>query len=85
MNSEIINSVENIEKDIEFGSDRVALGYKLAKNSHEGQFRQSGEPYFTHCVEVFKILKDEWKITDENYLIAALLHDTVEDTDMSLE
>jgi (p)ppGpp synthase/HD superfamily hydrolase len=85
MNSEVISSVKDIKKNIEFESDRVASAYKLAQNSHEGQFRQSGEPYFTHCVEVFKILKDEWNITDENYLIAALLHDTVEDTEITLE
>ena len=84
MNSELIKNTREFEK-IEFSSDRVALAYDLALKSHEGQFRKSGEPYFTHCLEVYKILNDEWGIVDENYLIAGLLHDTVEDTSVSLE
>jgi (p)ppGpp synthase/HD superfamily hydrolase len=76
--------IENTEK-IEFKSDRMRAAYDLAVKSHEGQYRNSGEPYINHCVEVFKILRDEWKIEDEDYLIAALLHDTVEDTNITLQ
>lgn len=83
MNPESINSVKD-GKNIEFQSKRLASAYDLAKRSHEGQFRKSGEPYFNHCVEVFNILKNEWRIKDENYLISALLHDTVEDTDITI-
>lgn len=72
-------------EEVELGSDRLRAAYKLAKQSHEGQFRRSGEPYFEHCRQVFKILRDEWGIKDENYLIAGLIHDTVEDTDITLE
>lgn len=84
MNSESINSVKDV-KSVEFESDRLALAYNLSQKSHEGQTRKSGEFYFTHCSGVFKILKDEWNITNENYLIAGLLHDTVEDTKISLK
>ncbi len=84
MTSESINSVKDT-KSAEFESDRLASAYNLALKSHEGQTRKSGEPYFTHCSGVFKILKDEWNITNENYLIAGLLHDTVEDTKVSLK
>lgn len=84
MSPESINSVKDV-KSIEFESERVASAYNLAYKSHEGQIRKSGEPYFTHCFEVFKILKDEWGVTDENFLIAGLLHDTVEDTGVSLK
>lgn len=63
---------------------KVSTAYDFAKKSHEGQFRKSGEPYFTHCEAVYAILKDEWGITDENYLIAALLHDTVEDCGVTI-
>jgi len=66
--------------NIVFESDKLLQAYNLASKSHEGQKRKSGEPYFNHCVEVLKVLHDEWGITQEKYLIAALLHDTVEDT-----
>lgn len=84
MTPESINSVKDV-KSIEFESDRLVSAYNFAQKSHEGQFRKSGEPYFTHCVEVFNILKNEWGVKDENCLIAALLHDTVEDTDVTSE
>lgn len=53
---------------------------KLATAAHEGQTRAEGVPYITHCVEVAKIIYEEWGIEDENILSAALLHDTIEDT-----
>ncbi|MFA6361541.1 MAG: HD domain-containing protein, partial [Candidatus Shapirobacteria bacterium] len=84
MTPESINSVKDV-KSIEFESDRLVSAYNFAQKSHEGQFRKSGEPYFTHCVEVFNILKNEWGVKDEDCLIAALLHDTVEDTDITPE
>ena len=52
----------------------------LAYDSHRGQDRKSGEPYITHPVEVTRILA-ELKMDYES-LIAGLLHDTVEDTDV---
>ena len=52
----------------------------LAYDSHSGQDRKSGEPYITHPVEVTRILA-ELKMDHES-LIAGLLHDTVEDTDV---
>jgi len=84
MTPESINSVKDV-KNIEFESNRLASAYNFAQKSHEGQFRKSGEPYFIHCVEVFNILKNEWGVKDENCLIAALLHDIVEDTDVKPE
>ncbi len=48
---------------------------------HEGQFRHSGEPYFTHPVAVALILAEMQM--DDATLITALLHDTIEDTDAS--
>ncbi len=83
MNSESIKLIGNSE-DFKLKSDRLGLAYNLAKKAHEGQLRKSGEPYFTHCVEVFNILKEEWGVSNESYLMAALLHDTVEDTEISI-
>ena len=84
MNPESNNSVKDV-KSIEFESDRLVSAYNFAQKSHEGQLRKSGEPYFTHCIEVCNILKNEWGITDENYLVTALLHDTVEDCGLTIE
>ena len=58
--------------------ERVALAFEVAKLAHEGQFRKSGEAYVTHPLAVGKILA-AWHL-DATALIAALLHDVVEDT-----
>jgi GTP diphosphokinase / guanosine-3',5'-bis(diphosphate) 3'-diphosphatase len=58
--------------------ERVALAFEVAKRAHEGQFRKSGEAYVTHPLAVGKILA-AWHL-DATALIAALLHDVVEDT-----
>ncbi len=58
---------------------RVMEAYEFARMAHEGQKRNSGEPYIQHPLEVAKIL-----ITlhpDEDSIIAALLHDVLEDTE----
>lgn len=52
----------------------------VAFQSHEGQMRKSGEPFITHPVEVTRILAE--LRMDHESLIAGLLHDTVEDTDV---
>lgn len=57
--------------------------YRLAEKAHESQKRASGEPYITHCLAVAEILA-EMKVPPE-VVIAGLLHDTVEDTDVTLE
>ena len=52
--------------------------YQIARDAHEGQMRTSGEPYITHPVAVARILAD--MRLDHETLMAALLHDTIEDT-----
>ncbi|HEX5741174.1 MAG TPA: HD domain-containing protein [Pilimelia sp.] len=56
--------------------------YVMAESAHRGQFRKSGEPFITHPVAVAQILADLGM--DTTTLVAALLHDTVEDTDYTL-
>ncbi|MFK3733980.1 RelA/SpoT family protein [Streptomyces sp. NPDC088090] len=57
--------------------------YVLAESSHRGQFRKSGEPYITHPLAVTLILAELGAETVT--LTAALLHDTVEDTEVTLD
>src|SRR4051812_13211119 len=57
--------------------------YELAESSHRGQMRKSGEPYITHPLAVTLILAELGAETTT--LTASLLHDTVEDTDVTLE
>src|SRR5213083_314907 len=61
-------------KDVE----QIEGAYQVARAAHSGQYRQSGEPYITHPLAVAKILA-EWHL-DAQALMAALLHDVVEDT-----
>jgi GTP pyrophosphokinase len=58
-------------------------GYAIAESMHRGQFRKSGEPYITHPLAVAQILADLGM--DTMTLVAALLHDTVEDTHYTLQ
>src|SRR5690349_14247263 len=65
--------------------DKVLIerAYYKAENAHADQFRKSGEPYFTHCVAVATILAD-MKL-DAEAIAAALMHDIIEDTPVTLE
>ena len=57
---------------------RIAAAYAFGKRVHEGQLRTSGEPYFSHPVSVAMLLAEQ-KLDDDT-IITALLHDTIEDT-----
>ena len=61
----------------------VRRAYTVAERAHRGQTRKSGDPYITHPVSVATILAEMGYPAD--VVAAALLHDTVEDTDYSLE
>jgi guanosine-3',5'-bis(diphosphate) 3'-pyrophosphohydrolase len=63
--------------------DKIEQAYLFAKDLHEGQYRISEEPYIIHPVEVAKILVD--LKADTNTIIAAFLHDVLEDTDVKPE
>ena len=60
--------------------ETVKKAYDYAKNLHDGQVRQSGEPYITHPLNVAYILADMH--ADMDTLCAGLLHDTLEDTNI---
>ncbi|MRU16308.1 bifunctional (p)ppGpp synthetase/guanosine-3',5'-bis(diphosphate) 3'-pyrophosphohydrolase [Roseovarius sp. A21] len=56
----------------------ISAAYEYGREMHEGQFRHSGEPYFSHPVAVAAILTEQR--LDDATIITALLHDTIEDT-----
>ncbi|MCH2451398.1 MAG: bifunctional (p)ppGpp synthetase/guanosine-3',5'-bis(diphosphate) 3'-pyrophosphohydrolase [Gracilimonas sp.] len=64
--------------------EAITNAFKLCYLSHEDMKRASGEPYYYHPVEVAKIVASEINIDDVS-VIASLLHDTVEDTDVNLD
>ncbi len=63
-------------------TDDIQRAFEVAENAHTGQQRKSGEPYITHPVAVAGILAELG--LDKATIIAALLHDTVEDTPYNL-
>lgn len=74
-----ISSYIHHEKDLNL----IKEAYELANEKHKGQLRKSGEPYIIHPLSVAMILAD--LNVGPNTLIAAILHDVVEDTDCGLE
>jgi len=77
----LLNTIRDYNPD--FDEAIVKKAYEFAKKKHEGQTRASGEPYYTHPVEVAQILAD--MRMDVTTIVTAILHDTVEDTDATLE
>ena len=76
----LISSLQ--EHDPKSDVAKVEKAYEVAKAAHLGQLRKSGDEYITHPVAVAQILS-ELGLNDST-IIAALLHDTVEDTPYSL-
>ena len=62
---------------------KIRAAYDLAEAAHAGQMRSSGDPYITHPLSVADILLDYCMDTDT--ICAALLHDVVEDTEVTLD
>jgi len=63
--------------------DEVKEAYVFARDAHEGQKRSSGDPYITHPVAVAQILSEIRM--DHKTLMAALMHDVIEDTEIDRE
>jgi len=60
---------------------RIRAAYELARLAHSGQLRKDGSPYVTHCVSAADITVDMG--LDEDSIVAALLHDVIEDTNLT--
>lgn len=73
------HSEEELDRELE----RVEQALSDARSSHQGQVRKSGEPYIFHPLRVTHLAARHWM--DFPSVIAALLHDVVEDTPVTLE
>lgn len=78
---QLVEKIRASEKPYDL--EKITQAYKVAEKAHEGQLRTSGDPYITHPLAVASILLDYCMDTDT--ICAALLHDTVEDTDVTLD
>lgn len=78
---EIIAAVQEYHPDPDL--DLIRRAFAFVRRHHEGQTRASGEPYITHVTEV-AFLATKLKL-DVSSIVAAFLHDTVEDTDVTIE
>ena len=78
---DIINKVQENNKKADI--DVIKKAYNLANREHENQLRKSGEPYIIHPLQVAYILAD--LEMDEETICAALLHDVVEDTPVTID
>ncbi len=82
-----MNLEQYIEKVVKYNpnidTEELVRAYKYAESAHVGQFRKSGEPYFIHPVQVSLILAE--LEMDIHTIIGSLLHDVVEDTDVTCE
>lgn len=83
--ADAVGTLIRTHRAIHSGADPAPLrrAYVIAENMHRGQMRKSGEPYITHPLAVAQLLAELGM--DTTTLVAALLHDTVEDTSYTLE
>ena len=80
--SEFKKMLKNFSDDYQLDEDKINVLYKaylFGDEAHRNQKRNSGEKYFSHCIEVCNQLI-RWNM-DLDTIIAGLLHDTIEDTD----
>ena len=75
--------MEQIEENPSYDKELILQAFSLAEKQHAGQTRFSGEPYIIHPIEVAKILVQLG--LDSQSVVAALLHDVIEDTDVTQE
>jgi len=66
-------------------ADLLGRAFAVAQRAHAGQLRRQGTPYIDHPVEVSRLLRDRLGVTDPEILAAGLLHDAVEDSELTLD
>ena len=83
--ADLIEAVKKYIPDLKNSEkSRLELAYTFAQEKHAGQKRASGEDYFTHPLQIAFIAAEEYEL-DVDSIIAALLHDVVEDTETSIK
>jgi GTP diphosphokinase / guanosine-3',5'-bis(diphosphate) 3'-diphosphatase len=70
------------ESELDTGIEALQLAFATARHSHQEQLRKSGEPYFFHPLRVAHLAARHWM--DFSSIIAAILHDVVEDSPLTL-
>lgn len=78
---EYIEKIKSINKNVDI--EKLEKAFHYAQDAHEGQLRKSGEPFFIHPLAVSLIVAE--LEVDSDTIVACLLHDTIEDTDVSFE
>ena len=79
--TELEEKIREAKLSVDFG--RVRAAFNVAATSHEGQKRRDGSPYVTHCAAAADIIVDMG--LDEDSIVSALLHDTIEDTPVTYD
>ena len=77
----LIQKIKDSGHNMDLG--RIRAAYEMARVAHSGQLRRDGSPYVTHCIAAADISVDIG--LDEDSIIAALLHDVIEDTNLTHE
>ena len=75
----LLNKIRESTHGMDLG--RIRAAYETARMAHAGQLRRDGSPYVTHCIAAADISVDIG--LDEDSIIAALLHDVIEDTNLT--
>ena len=84
MRKEFAKLIKQVRKTFpDADEDVLRHAYRVANKAHEGQQRESGEPYISHCLVVAKTLCSLG--LDITTVVAGLLHDVIEDSDMTRE
>ncbi len=76
---ELVRKIRENTHNMDLG--RIRAAYEMARMAHSGQKRKDGSPYVTHCIAAADISVDIG--LDEESIIAALLHDVIEDTSLT--
>ncbi len=77
----LMAKIRQYNKNADF--EKIEAAFRVADEAHKDQMRLAGDPYITHPIEVASILAD--MSLDSDSITAALLHDVVEDTDVTLD
>jgi (p)ppGpp synthase/HD superfamily hydrolase len=78
----LIEKLKSLDTDGVLDFEVISKAISFAKKYHHGQLRKSGEPFYSHPLEVAYIISDYNLKTD--VIAASILHDTVEDTEVTL-